>query len=65
MSVVEDDSRAVDRIAKLHTVGSAIAPLVYGLDKNSDLLEFLNAYKSVWKAVENEKDSRLSECLVR
>ena len=59
----ENDKRTMDRVAKLHTVGSAIAPLVYGLDKSSGLAEFLEAYKPVWKAV--EENPRLSESLVR
>ena len=65
MSVFEDDTQTVDRIAKLHTVGSAIAPLIYGLSKTSDFSEFLNAYESVWKAIEDENDLELSESLVR
>ena len=59
----ENDKRTVDRIAKLHTVGSAIAPLVYGLTKDSGLLEFLKACEPIWKALEN--DPKLSNSFVR
>ena len=38
----------------LHTVGSAIAPLVYELDEEIDLQNFLEAFKPVWKAVESD-----------
>ena len=58
----ENDKRAVDRIAKLHTVGSAIAPLIYGLKKGSGLVEFLRACEPVWKAL--EKDPKLSDSFV-
>ena len=53
----------MDRIAKLHTVGSVIAPLVYGLEKNSGLLEFLEACEPVWEAV--NKDPKLCDSFVR
>jgi len=59
----ENDKRTMDRIAKLHTVGSAIAPLVYGLDKSSGLVGFLEACKPVWKAV--EENPKISDSLVR
>ena len=59
----ESDKRTMDRIAKLHTVGSTIAPLVYGLEKGSGLLEFLEACEPVWKAL--EKDPKFSDSFVR
>jgi len=59
----EDDKQTMDRIAKLHTVGSAIAPLVYGLEENSGLLEFLKACELIWKAI--EIDPKLSALFVR
>lgn len=59
----EDDKQTMDRIVKLHTVGSAIAPLIYGLKKNSGLLEFLNACEPIWKAV--EEGPKLSALFVR
>ena len=37
----EEDVCTMDRIAQLHTVGSAIAPLVYDLPKDSDFDVFL------------------------
>jgi len=39
----EEDACTMDRIVQLHTVGSAIAPLVYDLKKGSDLNVFLRA----------------------
>ena len=59
----ENDKRTMDRIAKLHTVGSVIAPLVYGLEKNSGFLEFLEACEPVWEAV--DKDPKLCDSFVR
>ena len=44
----------MDRITTLHTVGLAIAPLVYGLEKSGGLLEFLEACKPIWKAVNDD-----------
>jgi len=40
----EEDACTMDRIAQLHTVGSAIAPLVYDLKKGSNLDAFLRAF---------------------
>ena len=58
----EGNAHTMDRIAMLHTVGSAIAPLVYELKKEVSFQEFLEAFKPVWKAV--EKDSNLSDSFV-
>ena len=58
----ENDKPTMDRIAKLHTVGSAIAPLVYELDRNSGLSEFLEACKPILEVV--HKDPKLSDSLV-
>ncbi|XP_065899490.1 E3 ubiquitin-protein ligase rnf213-alpha-like isoform X3 [Dysidea avara] len=44
ISMFEEDVCTMDRIAQLHTVGSAIAPLVYDLKKDSNLDEFLRAF---------------------
>ena len=59
----ENDKRTVDRIAKLHTVGSTIAPLVYELKRDSGLLEFLEKCEPVWKAL--VKDPKFSDLFVR
>ena len=59
----ENDKRTVDWIAKLHTVGLAIAPLVYGLKRKSGLVEFLKACEPVWEAV--DKDPKLCDSFVR
>ena len=40
----EEDACTMDRIAQLHTVGSAIAPLVYDLKKDSNLDVFLETF---------------------
>lgn len=52
LSLLEDNVHKMDRIAQLHTVGSAIAPLVYKLEADSGLHGFLKACESVWKAIE-------------
>ena len=44
LSMFEEDAITMDRIAQLHTVGSAIAPLVYDLKKGSNLDVFLRAF---------------------
>ena len=59
----ENDKRTMDRIAKLHTVGSAIAPLIYGLKKKSGLIEFLKGYEPIWKTL--DKDHKLCDSFVR
>ena len=53
----------MDQIANLHTVGSAIAPLIYGLKKKSGLEQFLKACEPVWEAV--DKDRELCDSFVR
>lgn len=50
--MLEDNAATMDRVALLHTVGSAIAPLVYKLDPSSGLSGFLKACEPVWKAIE-------------
>ena len=50
--MLEDNVHTMDRIARLHTVGSAIAPLVYKLEADSGLCGFLAACEPVWKAIE-------------
>ena len=52
LSMHEDNVCTMDRIAQLHTVGSAIAPLVYKLEADSGLSGFLKACEPVWKAIE-------------
>ena len=52
LSMFEDNAQTMDRVAQLHTVGSAIAPLVYELDVKSGLIGFLQACEPVWKAIE-------------
>ena len=52
LSMFEDNAQTMDRVAQLHTVGSAIAPLVYELDVDSGLSGFLQACEPVWKAIE-------------
>ena len=47
LSMFEEDPCTMDRIAQLHTVGSAIAPLVYDLLKNSDFDEFLTNFSAM------------------
>ena len=59
----ENDKKTMDQIAKLHTVGSAIAPLIYGLKKKSGLVQFLKACEPVWEAV--DKDRELCDSFVR
>ena len=59
----ESDRKAMDQIAKLHTVGSAIASLIYGLKKESGLVQFLKACEPVWEAV--DKDHELCDSFVR
>ena len=59
----KNDKRTMDRLAKHHTVGSAIAPLIYGLKKTSDLSQFLKACEPVWEAV--DKDHELCDSFVR
>ena len=63
LSMFESDKRTMDRIAKLHTVGSAIAPLVYELKRTSGFMEFLKACEPIWKAV--DKDPILCKSFVR
>lgn len=58
----EDNAHTMDHIAMLHTVGSAIAPLVYELNKEVNLWEFIEAFNPVWKAV--QADPKLSESFV-
>jgi len=54
----EEDACTMDRIAQLHTVGSAIAPLVYDLPKGSDVDGFLRAFSLL------KIDSKLTSLLV-
>ena len=63
LSMFENDKRTMDQIAKFHTVGSAIAPLIYGLKKNSGLVQFLKACEPIWDAV--DKDHELCDSFVR
>ena len=58
ISMFEEDVCTMDRIAQLHTVGSAIAPLVYDLKKDSNLDEFLRAFNLL------KIDAKLSALLV-
>ena len=58
----EGNAHTMDCIAMLHTVGSAIAPLVYEMTKEVGFREFLEAFEPVWKAV--EKDPNLSNSFV-
>ena len=64
LSVGKDDDNdgTMDPIAQLHTVGSAIAPLVYELKKDSNLPEFVKACEPVWKSM--KEIPKLSELLV-
>lgn len=50
--MLEDNAHTMDRVALLHTVGSAIAPLVYELEEECGLSGFLKACEPVWKAIE-------------
>lgn len=50
----EGNVHTMDRIAMLHTVGSAIAPLVYELNEEISFQKFLEAFNPVWKAVESD-----------
>ena len=52
LSLLEDNVHKMDRIAQLHTVGSAIAPLVYKLEADSGLHGLLKACEPIWKAIE-------------
>ena len=52
LSILENNVGTMGRIARLHTVGSAIASLVYELDPDSGLCGFLEACEPVWKAIE-------------
>ena len=52
LSLLEDNVHKMDRIAQLHTVGSAIAPLVYKLEVDGGLHGFLKACEPIWKAIE-------------
>ena len=54
LSIFEGNAHTMDRIAMLHTVGSAIAPLVYELDEDIGLQNFLEAFKPVWKALDSD-----------
>ena len=63
LTMFENDKRTMDRIAKLHTVGSAIAPLIYGLKKKSGLVEFLKGCEPIWEAL--DKDHKLCDSFVR
>ena len=63
LSWFENDKQNMDRIVKLHTVGSTIAPLVYGLEKASGLSEFLDACIPILEIV--EKDPTLCDLFVR
>ena len=62
LSMIEENACTMDRIAKLHTVGSAIAPLLYNLDADGGLSGFLKACEPVWKAI--EKNSELPDAFV-
>ena len=63
LSMFKNDKGTMDHLAKLHTVGSVISPLVYELEKSSGLTEFLQAYKPIWKAV--DKNPKLCDSFVR
>jgi len=63
LSMFEEDVVTMDRIERLHTVGSTIAPLVYDLKTDSSFDEFIMACKIVWKLVEH-KVTELSTDLV-
>ena len=60
--MIEENACTMDRVAKLHTVGSAIAPLVYNLDADGGLCGFLNACEPVWKAI--QKNPELPDAFV-
>jgi len=51
LSTIEDNVCAMDRIARLHTVGAQIAPLVYDLKKNSDFDIFMKICESIWQVL--------------
>ena len=64
LSAFEEDAAAMDRIAQLHTVGSAISPVVYKYkeNRNVDFDEFLKACQPIWELL--EVTPKLSESLV-
>ena len=59
----ENDKKTMDHMAMLHTVGSAIAPLIYDLKKKSSLVQFLKACEPIWEAL--DKDHKLCDSFVR
>ena len=55
LSTFEDNVCAMDRIARLHTVGAQIAPLVYDLKENSDFDAFMKICEAVWLVLKANK----------
>ncbi|XP_065899482.1 E3 ubiquitin-protein ligase rnf213-alpha-like isoform X2 [Dysidea avara] len=64
LSTFEDNVCAMDRIARLHTVGAQIAPLVYDLKENSDFDAFMKICEAVWLVLKANKSlaKSLEEC---